>query len=153
VDKDYYGSGSKFFNMNKPEKGIVDTNCFGELTLNEKKEVEGYGRIFKMYQICSSDQSDNYAANCVSDMKWGSKSAYKALVDCKTDKELFEAAVGVFQTLYPSPRVVLGWRGDDIEADWLYVFQECFDMAHLHRKENDWVNVLDVLKKLEINYG
>lgn len=152
LDKDYLGSGSAFFNINTPEKGIQKTDCFGNLYIDDKGYVKGVGRMFKLFQVCSSDASDNYAANCVSDLKWGDKSAYKALKDCKNDKELFQAAVDIFKKLYPEPKVVEGWKGDQIEVDWLYAMQECFHLAHLHRWPSDFVELKAVFKKLEVNY-
>lgn len=150
IDKDYLGSGSNFFNMNTPEKGIQNTNCFGNLYIDGKGYVKGIGRMFKLFQVCSSDTSDNYAANCFSDVKWGDKSAYKALKDCKDDKELFQCAVEIFKNLYPEEKTVIGWRGSEVRVDWLSVFQECFNLAHLHRWQNDFVDVAEVLKKMEI---
>ncbi|MNQ24616.1 hypothetical protein D3C85_378150 [compost metagenome] len=150
AEKDFLGCGSNFFNFRKPELGLMNTNCFGSLWLNDKNEVTGIGRMFKLFQCCSIDSADNYAANCMSSTRWGAKSAYNALKDCKDDKELFQASVGVFKKLYPEPKTVTGWRGDGIEIDWLYVFQECFDMCHLHRKENDWIDVKEILEKYKI---
>lgn len=152
LDKDYYGSGSKFFNFNKPELGILPTTGLGTLQLGAKGKITGFGRKFKLWQICSNDTSDNYAANCASDIKWAGKSAYDALVGCSNDKELFQAATDVFKHLYPEPKVITGWRGDQIEIDWLYVFQECWNMAHLHRKKDDFVNVKEVLDNLGVKY-
>ena len=86
----------------------------------------------------------------MSDVKWGEMSAYKALVDCKNDKELFEAAIGVFKHLYPETKVVKGWRGDDITIDWLYVMQECLDMCHMLRFDSDRIYLPDVFDKLGI---
>lgn len=150
IDKDYLGSGSNFFNMNTPEKGIQNTNCFGNLYIDAKGYVKGIGRMFKLFQVCSSDASDNYAANCFSDVKWGDKSAYSALKDCRDDKELFTVAAEIFKNLYPEEKTVVGWRGTEVRVDWLSVFQECFIMAHLHRWQNDFVDVAEVLKKMEI---
>lgn len=150
IDKDFLGSGSAFFNLNTPEKGIQRTDCFGSLHIDSKGYVKGIGRMFKLFQVCSSDTSDNYAANCVSDLKWGDKSAYKALKGCRDDKELFQAAVDIFKKLYPEPKVVTGWRGNEINIDWLYVMQECFHMAHMHRRPSDFVELKGVLTKLEV---
>jgi hypothetical protein len=72
------------------------------------------------------------------------------LKDCKDDKELFQAAADIFKKLYPEPKVVTGWRGNEIEVDWLYAFTECFHMAHLHRWPSDFVEVKDVLIKMGI---
>ena len=156
VDKDGYGAGSKLFNFTLPEEGIVSTNCFGKLWVDgsgKTKKVRGYGRMFKMWQCCGLDDSDNYRANCVSDVAWGEMSAYHALVNCKNDKELFEASINVFKHLYPEPKIVKGWRGDDIKIDWLFVMQECLDMCHILRWENDRITLTDVFDKLRINYA
>lgn len=151
-DKDAYGSGVKVYNFNKPEEGIIDTNCFGELWIDEKSNVRGFGRMFKLWQVCHGDSVDNYKSNCFSDLEWGAKSAYHALVDCKDDKELFEQSLKVFQTLYPEPKVVKGWKGNEFEIDALYVMQEMMDMAHMHRWQNDFVNVKEVMDKLGVKY-
>ena len=152
-DKDAYGAGSKVFNFTLPDEGIVETNNFGKLwidTSGKTKKVRGYGRMFKVWQCCSNDDSDNYKANCASDIEWGAMSAYHALKDCKNDKELFQAAYSIFKTLYPEPKVITGWRGDEIEIDALYVFQECFNMCHMLRWEGDHVDVESVLRKLKV---
>ena len=156
VDKDGYGAGSKLFNFTLPEEGIVSTNCFGKLWVDDSgktKKVRGYGRMFKMWQCCGLDDSDNYRANCMSDIAWGEMSAYHALVNCKNDKELFEASVNVFKHLYPEPKVVKGWRGDDIKIDWLFVMQECLDMCHMLRFDPDRLYLPDIFDKLRIDYA
>jgi len=58
----------------------------------------------------------------------------------------------VFKYLYPEPKMITGWRGDEFEIDSMYVFQEMVNMAHLHRWADDYLNVKDILNKLEINY-
>lgn len=152
-DKDAYGAGSKVFNIRYPQEGIVETDNLGRLwidTTGKNKKVRGYGRMFKLWQCCSLDNSDNYRANCASDVAWGEMSAYHALKDCKNDRELFEAAYGVFKHLYPEPKVITGWRGDEFEIDALYVFQECFDMCHMLRWEGDVVDLRNTLSNLKI---
>lgn len=152
IDKDAYGAGGDVFNFHRPEEGIVKTDCFGKLWLNEKGDVRGVGRLFKLWQVCSEDSSDNYAANCFSDTKWAGKSAYNALVGCKDDREAFQASINIFKHLYPEPKEIVGWRGYNVQIDWLYVFQECFDMAHLHRWNDDFVNLNNVFDKLGIEF-
>lgn len=145
VDKDYYGAGTRFFNANRPEEGIIDCSGFGYL-MEDGKKIRGVGRMFKYFQVLSQDTSDNYAANCFSDKKWADKSAYKALKDCNNDDDAWEALRDSFKLLYPETKVVTGWRGNEIEIDWLYVLQECFNMAHMLRFENDFINVEQLLK-------
>lgn len=149
VDKDYYGTGSRFLNTNKLSESIVDTSGVGKLYLDNGK-VRGYGTAFKMFQACSGDSSDNYKANCCSSVKWGEMSAYNVLKDCKTYRDLFEKGAGIFKHLYSSRKEVVGWKGETLTIDWLYVFQELFNMAHLHRKQDDYVNVESVLKNLDL---
>jgi hypothetical protein len=115
-------------------------------------DVKGYGRLFKYFQIISQDDVDNYKANCFSDVSWGEKSAYKVLVDCKTDEEAWQVMLDTFKMLYPEPKKVIGWREEEIQIDFMYVFQEMVNMAHLHRWDNDFINVPEVLTKLQIDF-
>lgn len=152
VDKDYYGFPVNFFNSNRPEEGVVDCRWFGSLWIKDGK-VRGKGRIHHYWQIISEDSSDNYKANCFSDIKWASKSAYKSLKDCSDDKEAFCKMVEVFKHLYPTPKEVVGWRGDVIKIDWFYVMKEMFDLSRMLRYPDDVVNLEDVLNNYGISVG
>ena len=44
-----------------------------------------------------------------------------------------------------------GWRGDEFEIDWKYVFNENWDMAHMLRKpEGDYIVGTDVMRKMGV---
>lgn len=152
VDKDMLGCPVLLYNPNQHELGIQNCNKLGSLWRNEKGEVKGIGRMFLYYQMCSSDTSDNYAANCMSDLKWGSVSAYSALVNSQNDKEALSSVVDVFKKLYPEAKTVVGWRGDSIDIDWLYVATEMFDLARMLKVEDEVVVFKDVLDKLGVEY-
>lgn len=147
-DKDSKQTSGWWYNPNKDTKPRL-VEGFGSLWLDSKDEVDGSGRMWLYYQVGSSDSSDNYAANCFSDLRWGSKNAYKVLVDCKNDKQAFEALVGIFKKLYPEKKTVEGCKGP-VEIDWLYVMQECFTMAMMLRKIGDSINVKETLIKLGV---
>lgn len=150
-DKDYWGCPINYYDINRTHRGIVNCNQLGKLFKDEKKYVRGEGRMHLYYQIISEDAVDNYKANCFSDVEWGSVSAFNTLVDCKTDKECFEAMVHTFKHLYPEKKIIQGWRGDDIEIDWLYVMQEMFNMAHMKRSEDEeLLNVKSILEKMGV---
>lgn len=150
VDKDYLQCAGHMFNTNSRD-GICSYDGFGWLKPNEKGDIKGRGRMWLFQQVLSSDDSDNYAANSASDLKWGEKAAYKLLKDCKTDKEAFEALVKGYKTLYPTPKKIVGWRGDEIEIDWLYVLQENFNLAKMLRSEDEKpTDVKAVLTKLGV---
>lgn len=153
LDKDYYSAPVKFFNVNRPDEGVQDCNQFGSLWLDDKGDVRGIGRMHLYWQVASNDTSDNYAANCFSDIKWAGKSAYKSLVEAKTDTEAWEKLKGIFQYLYPEEKTVLGWRNDPINLTWDYVLNEMFVMARMLRFEGDNLNAYDVMDKLGVNYA
>lgn len=152
-DKDYWGSPVNYYDINRTHRGIVNCDKLGMLFKDDKKIVRGEGRMHLYYQIISQDDVDNYKANCFSDVEWGSVSAFNTLVDCKTDKECFEAMVHTFKHLYPEKKMVTGWRGNEIEIDWLYVFQEMFTMAHMQRTMDDKIVIVkDVLDRMGVSY-
>jgi len=151
-EKDYLQCTGHLYNSDVSFE-VQSHEGFGWLELNEKGNVKGRGRMWLYHQCLSCDDSDNYAANSASALKWGEKSSYKLLKDCKTDKEAFEAVVKGYKTLYPSAKVIKGWRGDDIEIDWLYCMTENFNLAKLLRTRDEQPTVIkDVLDKLKIEY-
>ena len=155
VDKDTGGNAVNWFNPNRPEDGVVDCDQFGKLWLNDKGEVKGIGRLFFYYQVAYGDDVDNYRANSASSKRWGSKSAYKAMVNCTNDKEALESLVNVYKTLYPEPKVITGWRGDEFEVDWLYVASENWHMARMLRTMGELENKIElkgILGKLGVGY-
>ena len=152
LDKDYYGQPVKFFNVNRSDEGVVDCNQFGKLWLDDKGDVRGVGRMHLYWQIASNDTSDNYAANCFSDIKWAGKSAYKSLVEATTDQEAWCKLKDVFQHLYPEEKTVLGWRNDPISLTWDYVLNEMFMMARMLKFEGENLNAYDVMDKMGISY-
>lgn len=152
LDKDYYSSPNKFFNVNRPNEGIIDADCFGKLWLDEKGDVRGVGRMHLYWQICSNDTSDNYAANCFSDIRWAGKSAYKALVGCETDKEAWHKMKEVFTLLYPKEKTVLGWRNDPINVTWDYVLNEMFMMARMLTKRDEQLNAYEMMYEHGVSY-
>lgn len=152
-DKDFWGCPVNVYDINQRERGIVDCNKFGQLFLDSKSKVRGEGRMHFFWQVLSEDIVDGYAANCFSDVKWAAKSAYNALKDCKTDKEAFQVLVDCYKILYPQKKVVTGWRGIDIEIDWLYVLQENFWMAHMKRTiDEPLIDVKSVLVKMGVKF-
>lgn len=151
VDKDVRGNPVLSYNPNYPEEGILDGRGFGNIYWDDKKkDVKGAGRIFFYWQWLYGDDVDNYRANCASSKKWGKKSAFNVLANCRTDVEAFEVIRDAYKTLYPEEIEVEGWRGDKIKIDWLYVANEIWDMARMWRYENDYVTASEVLSKYKL---
>lgn len=153
-DKDFWGTPILVWDRNQQERGIVNCNKFGHLFLDPKGKVRGEGRVFFYWQVCASDKTDGYAANSACDTRWGDKGAYEALVGCQDDKEALTSLVKVYKDLYPSSKSITGWRGDDIEIDWLYVASENWHMARMLRSYDELINkveLVDVLGKLGVD--
>ena len=151
VDKDYKGVQGFHFNPDK-DIAVREVSGFGKLWLDAKDEVDGCGRLWLYYQICAGDQADNYKSNCMSAVDFGSKGAYNALKNCKTDKEAWEAILGVFKMLYPEPKEIQTFRGDIITIDAIYVMQEMSTLAMMLRRIGDSIDVKNVLDRLGIRY-
>lgn len=159
TDKDYWGCTGFLHHV---DSGVnLECDGFGELRIDERtdkngklvREVKGHGRVWLYFQVMNGDTSDNYFANSANpDMKWADMSAYNVLKDAKNDKEAFEALVKGYKTIYPTPRKIIGWRGDEIEVDWLYVLQENFTLAKMLRWKDDAVDVKQVLTKLGVEH-
>lgn len=152
-DKDYWGSPVNFRDINRLHRGTVNCNKLGHLFLDSRGDVRGEGRLHLYYQIISEDAVDCYKANYHSDLDWGSKSAFKVLEGLSSDKQCFQAMVDTFKKLYPNPKTVKGWRGDDLDIDWLYVMQEMANMAIMKRFETEEpIDMLTVIKNLGVEY-
>lgn len=156
VDKDYNQCAAHL--LHPFELGEIRSHdgSFGWLKVDESgkdKKVIGRGRLWLYFQVMNGDDADNYFANSGSpEIKWGQMSAYKVLKDATTDKEAFEALVRGYKVLYPQPKKITGWRGDEIEIDWLYMLQENFTLAFMLRKLGDKIDVKATLDKLGVKY-
>lgn len=155
-DKDYRGQPVKFFDINNPDEGIINGDCFGKLWITgtgTKEKIRGYGRLFMYWQMISEDKVDNYKANCHSDTKWAGKGAYKVLCECKDDKEALEVCITTMQKLYPIPKVINTWQGHETLIDWLYVLREMFQMARMKTHHNDFTVLDDWFVKYDVEYS
>jgi len=148
AEKDFLGCDGNWWNFDHGK--LYKVRGFGSLD-RTASSVFGTGRMWKYFQVCWADTSDNYAANCFSDVKNGQVAVYNRLKDCKNDVEAFAAMKDHFMHLYPQAKQVVNWRGDNLTIDWLYVMQECFNMAHLERWKGDRINIKEVMTKLGVS--
>lgn len=152
AEKDFQQCAGHLYNTNNGGD-VCSYEGFGWLNIDSKNAVKGRGRLWHYHQTLSNDIADNFAANSASDMKWGEKSSFKLLGGCKNDKEAFDALVKGYKTLYPSAKIIHGWRGDEFEIDWLYMLNENFNLSKLLRTRDEQpTDVKAVLTKLKINF-
>ena len=134
VEKDFMGCDINYY-IHGDMQSPMNISGFGELYL-KGKSVKGYGYIWWLHQILSGDDSDEYWANSASDKKWGEKSSYKLLADCKNEKEAWQAVIQGYNTLYPEPKMFKGWRGEEFMIDARYVMNENCVMSKMMTRED-----------------
>lgn len=157
VDKDTAGNPVHWFNPNHPEWGIQDCRGLGKLwwdTSGKTKILRGIGRKFFYAQLLKGDMTDNYKPNAASEVEFGEVATFEALNECKTDLECFKAIKQAYQTMYPEPVRVHGWRAgltqgceNIITVDWLYALNEVWDLARMKRSIDDNVTASEVFRK------
>lgn len=151
VDKDHKAQPVRVFNPDHPDQGIIDCNQFGKLWLDDKGEVRGYGEVFLGFQVAYGDDVDVFKAHSASDVSWGKKTAYKALQEVTDPTQLWNKVIEVYKHLYPEPKVITGWRGDEFEIDWKYVINENFTMARMLTSRDDTTTLEQYLMERGIN--
>lgn len=156
VDKDAMGYTGYIFNPDKMEQPqLIDG--FGKLYINEKDEVKGYGRVWTYFQILNGDPVDGYKPTDLVEAvkgkkpRFGEKSVYKILGECKTDKDAWQAIYTQFKTWFGEGEFTYtAWNGETVTIDCVDAIQMYFMCAKMLRWEGDFPNARDVLKKLGV---
>ena len=139
------------------DDGVVNGSCLGKLWLNDKGDVKGYGRKFLYYQMLNGDQVDTYKLSQLSTSSFGSKSAYKAIVDCSDDRDCYVSMIETTKRLYPDEFTHTCHNGVDHRLSWLNMLDESLYMAKMVSRVNDFgqatinTGIIDIIKwyKLE----
>ena len=117
----------------------------GSLVYN-KGTVKGDGLKFLAYQWIVGDSSDNYCAYDLSKVKFGAKSGFDVLKDCKTEQEILLAVTKQFQVFYPDSFEYVDCHGKHQEADWksmLDLYYKCCRMKRSNSDKLDYRELLD----------
>lgn len=151
IDKDAYHGPTWLYNwdtMDEPE--WIDG--LGELYINASDTVKGKGRMFLWFQLAFGDPADCYKPCEIAKVKFGEKSAYKLLKDCKTDKEAVQAVVDVYKKWYPEPIYYTAWDGSRHKKDWMEIMQMYADCCFMPRWDGDRLGIKKLLDKLGIKH-
>jgi len=124
----------------------------GELSLNSKGKVDGYGRKWLYLQSVIGDPSDAYKPTELAGVKYGEKTALKDFSGLQTDKDCWRKMVDLYKSWYPEEAKYTAWNGEEIVASYLDLMQMYLDCAHMRRWVGDQLNVRDTLNRLEIEY-
>lgn len=149
IDKDANQCQGWLYNFLQMEKPQF-VSGLGELTLNPKKEVKGYGIKFLYAQLLMGDSTDGYKPTDLCNAKMGHVGAYNILKDCKTHKECWQAVHDTYKTWYPEAITYTAWNGKEYTKDHIAIMQMYLDCARMMRWEGDTVDVRNVLESLGI---
>lgn len=156
VDKDAMGYTGYIFNPDKmTEPQLIDG--YGELYLNEKGDVKGYGRVWTYFQILNGDPVDGYKPTDLVEVvkgkkpRFGEKAVYKLLADCDSDKAAWQVIHDQFLAWFGSePFTYKAWNEQNVTIDYIEAIQMYFMCAKMLRWEGDFPQTRDVLKKLGV---
>ena len=60
--------------------------------------------------------------------------------------------INVFKQLYPEPKEIVSWQGNNITIDARYVFNEMVNMARMLRFKDEVLTGDDILSKMNIKW-
>jgi len=153
IDKDICSQPVKGFNPDKSNLGVINCASLGELELDSKKKVRGYGYKFMLAQLVLGDKADNYKPTCKSDVKFGDVKVYELLHDITSEKEGLERVIEQYKLFYPEPIITEDWRGNSIRVDWMSVLEEIFQLVNMCRLNNDTRSIFTEFTKYKVKYS
>ena len=143
-------SGLFLFNPDKPEQGVVEIPKLGTIEVDSKNKVRAWGMMQYGLQMKIGDITDSYRPTELCKVKYGEKSAYKALVNCKTEQEVLQSVIEQYKKWYPEDFIYTAWNGKKVESNWkhmLSLFHKCVRMQEV---ENDPLIAYDFYKRFGV---
>lgn len=112
-DKDshaYTGLHIHDFTKEEPETWLVED--LGKLWIDDKKKVRGQGFLWFCVQMLNGDNTDDYKPVEVLGIKYGEKSAYKVLHECKSKQEAWDVVVNQYKKWFKDSPEYKDWEGN-----------------------------------------
>lgn len=152
VDKDAKAySGLSLYNPDKPQLGTLVIPDVGEVYLDSKGEIRALGMMQYGVQCLLGDSCDGFRPTDLCKVKFGNVSAYKALKDCKTEKEILEVVVGFYKKWYPVEFEYTCWQGKVHSSNWLGMLQLYHRCCRMQETENDPLDVKEFFKSYGVS--
>lgn len=151
IDKDSKAySGLYLYNPDHPHKGVQLIPEFGEIWIDEQDEVRAIGFLQYAFQHLIGDPIDGMKTTELAGIRFGAKSAYKLLKDCKTEKEALEVIVQQYRKWYNKPFEYTAWNGEVIRSDWKHMLCLYFKGIRMKSAPNDPLDAVDFFKKYNV---
>lgn len=151
IDKDSLAySGLKIYNQDKPEQGIVELPQLGSLWIDDKGKVRGNGFLWYAFQHVLGDKTDSFNPAELADVKYGEKSAYKLLHDCKSEQEVLNKVIQQYKKWYPEPITYIAWDGKEYTKDYIQIADMYFKCSRMKTDEFDDLDFVKFCNKLGV---
>jgi hypothetical protein len=148
IDKDSLAySGLSIYNQDKPEQGIVKIPELGSLWIDDKGKVRGNGFMWYGLQHLLGDKTDSFNPAELAKVKYGEKSAYKLIYECKFEEEVLEKILWQYKKWYPQAVTYIAWNGLVHTADYLVIADLYFKCCRMKTDEFDDLDFMKFLDK------
>ena len=137
-DKDSLAySGLLIYNQDKPELGVRRIPALGNLWIDDKNKLRGQGFLWYCTQILIGDSVDGLKPTYLAKKKFGEKSAYALLKDCKSEQEALSVVVSKYKEWYNAPVTYTAWNGKEYTKDWFEMLQMYHKAIRMKETKDD----------------
>ena len=143
-------SGLCLFNPDKPNDGIVEIPKLGTIEIDSKNKVRAWGMMQYGLQMHIGDITDSYRPTELCKVKYGEKSAYKSLVECKTEQEVLQGVIEQYKKWYPEDFTYTAWNGKEVESNWKHMLNLYHACVRMQEVENDPLIAYDFYKRFGV---
>jgi len=152
IDKDSLAySGLQIYNQDKPEQGIVEIPQLGSLWIDDKNKVRGNGFLWYALQHILGDKTDSFNPAELAGIKYGEKSAYKLLHECKSEQEALSKVIQQYKQWYPKPVTYTAWNGVEHTADYIQIADMYFKACRMKTDEFDDLDFVKFCNKYGVD--
>lgn len=147
VDKDArtYSALSLYnYTLENPKIEVIPE--FGALHDTGDK-ITGEGFLWFCFQLLNGDIADSYKPCELAGVKFGEKSSFKVLKDCKNEKEALKAVKAKYLEWYPIPFEYTAWNGQVVNTDYKGMIDLYFKAARMMTTENDKLDSVEFFSK------
>ena len=153
-DKDSHAySGLHIYDFTKEGSEIWKVPEVGSLWLDSKDKVRGSGFIWYCHQMLLGDSTDDYKPTEILGIKFGEKSSYKLLKDCKTKQEAWDVVVSQYQKWFKDNPEYTDWQGDEQVASPKFMLQLYHQCCAMMRTPTDSLDIHEFCKYMGLDYG
>lgn len=147
-------TGLKLFNFTTDNPEVVEIPSLGKLWIDDKGKVRGVGHLWYCTQLMIGDSVDAFKPTELCKVKYGEKSAYKALKDCTTEKEALDIVIKQYRAWYPEPITYVDWSGKEHkDKNFLFFLNLYHRCVRMREVEDDPLIFWDFCKRFDINLG